>query len=342
MARRDRAGVLPGVEARDRGGPAAHRLDRPQRGGGEPVAGERSRAAAPAGRRAASSRSKPVERLVARLERLRDDERPPAVPAPAPAWRACRHSPLQPGDRCARRRRACPPATRGGPSPRRARAEAGAASARARGRRRRGAARPRSPLARVAVERRAPAVDVRGRLDRLRRGGSGRSTRAACCRLAGRRRSPSRRARPPSRARRQRQPHPDREPRSCRRPRAAGSRRRARSRSRAGRTAGRSSRAGSGRRRRRCSSGSRSRCPRRRRAAARARAPRPGRRMNASSSANSLAESVELDVAAPCARARRVEPKVADLEHRPALGRRAPDERRSRASSSPNENGFIR
>ena len=143
---------------------------------------------------------------------------------------------------------------------------------------------------------------------------------------------------------REREPQPDRQPRHGVPPSAAaGSPRRAPSRASCGRTAGRSSRAGSGRRRRRRSSGSRTRSPTRARAAGSGRAPRPGRRMNVSSSANSFADSAISARSAPDLPRRRVEPQVADLEHRRPLDvALAATSARSRASSSANENGFVR
>ena len=99
--------------------------------------------------------------------------------------------------------------------------------------------------------------------------------------------------------------------------------RRARSRSSGPRTAGRSSRAGSGRRPRRRSSAARSRGPTPPRAAARWLRTRPGLRMNVSSSANSRAAQLDLRVAAPDA-ARRPGRAAGRRPRAPAAARTSP------------------
>ena len=55
-----------------------------------------------------------------------------------------------------------------------------------------------------------------------------------------------------------------------------------------------------------------------------------------------LRRQLELGLAAPGAVRGRVEPQPADGQHRRPLHRRAPVRERSRASSSSNENGFVR
>ena len=135
-----------------------------------------------------------------------------------------------------------------------------------------------------------------------------------------------RRAAPP---RRPRTPSVSREPQRAAGSgrRTTGSRARAPSAATRGRTAGRSSPAADARRRRRRSSGSRTRPSQACSSNVKRLSTCPGWRMKISSSASSLALRSSCSLATPSAVARRVEPQVADLEHRRALDRPAARER---------------